>query len=393
MGNIPLFLHDDVDTYFYNRKEDIRKIKYLLESLSMSIPQQLLLTGYRGVGKTYLIKKVVNELPSNILTVYLDISMIYGDNNTNLTNKVVLIEMLNKMNEAIAEFKNLGKINIQINALLEKIKTNDFDFTKPAKLLNISIPSMEDNYSKLSKFVMEFPQKVVDSTDDLDGFVIIMDEFQLLRKLEHPDAFFWSIRSHNQTQHNVSYVFTGSLSRTSEMIEELNGQSGAFGGRITQMNIEPFSFEETRNYFNDRMPEIKFTSDGFNRFYKCTRGIPLYINSFYNVLSDDEVYTASKIKEVFYLNMDQILVMWIRIWGTLNRYEKQIVEVLVEEKSLSWTNLYNHTSLTRGTFNKYLENLRNKGIVSYYNKEYQLEDRMLATWLLHEREVNGIYPL
>lgn len=393
MGNIPLFLHDDVDTYFYNRKEDIRKIKYLLESLSMSIPQQLLLTGYRGVGKTYLIKKVVNELPSNILTVYLDISMIYGDNNTNLTNKVVLIEMLNKMNEAIAEFKNLSKINIQINALLEKIKTNDFDFTKPAKLLNISIPSMEDNYSKLSKFVMEFPQKVVDSTDDLDGFVIIMDEFQLLRKLEHPDAFFWSIRSHNQTQHNVSYVFTGSLSRTSEMIEELNGQSGAFGGRITQMNIEPFSFEETRNYFNDRMPEIKFTSDGFNRFYKCTRGIPLYINSFYNVLSDDEVYTASKIKEVFYLNMDQILVMWIRIWGTLNRYEKQIVEVLVEEKSLSWTDLYNHTSLTRGTFNKYLENLRNKGIVSYYNKEYQLEDRMLATWLLHEREVNGIYPL
>ena len=35
---------------------------------------------------------------------------------------------------------------------------------------------------------------------------------------------------------------------------------------------------------------IKFTQEGFNRFYKYTKGIPMYINSFYNVLSSHETY-------------------------------------------------------------------------------------------------------
>ena len=102
------------------------------------------------------------------------------------------------------------------------------------------------------------------------------------------DKFFWLIRSFNQSQHNVSYIFTGSISRTSNLIEEINGESGAFGGRMIQMEIKPFSKEQTKSYFETSMPEIKFTDDGFDRFYQCTRGIPLYINSFYNVMAISE---------------------------------------------------------------------------------------------------------
>ena len=57
MSTIPLFLHDNLDKYFYNRKDDIKHINYLLRSLDDSIAQQLLLVGYRGVGKTFLLKK------------------------------------------------------------------------------------------------------------------------------------------------------------------------------------------------------------------------------------------------------------------------------------------------------------------------------------------------
>jgi len=151
---------------------------------------------------------------------------------------------------------------------------------------------------------MEFPQKIVESSDEINGFVIIIDEFQLLTNLNNPEAFFWLIRSFNQFQDNVSYILTGSVSNTAEIVEMLNGSTGAFGGRMIQINVDPFTKEETKSYFDERMPEIKFTEDGFDRFYNCTRGIPYYINSFYNVMKSDEIYDENLVKETFNLNLD-----------------------------------------------------------------------------------------
>lgn len=94
MNSKPLFLHDDFERYFYNRDDDLRKLKYQIDSLKFSLPQQILLTGYRGVGKTYLLKKVINEGEPNIVYVYLDISQIYALKNGNLSLEDILIELL-----------------------------------------------------------------------------------------------------------------------------------------------------------------------------------------------------------------------------------------------------------------------------------------------------------
>lgn len=126
------------------------------------------------------------------------------------------------MNQAIKDKtdNNLKKIHTTINTLINNLKTKDYNFKDASTLLNIPIPNREDNYKKLSKFVMEFPQKIVDKIDNINGFIIIiMDEFQMLKKLKNPDAFFWLIRSFNQFQENVSYVLTGSISKTSDIIE------------------------------------------------------------------------------------------------------------------------------------------------------------------------------
>ena len=51
---------------------------------------------------------------------------------------------------------------------------------------------------------MELPQKIVDSSDEIKGFIIVIDEFQLLGTIKSPEAFFWLIRSYSQQQFNVS---------------------------------------------------------------------------------------------------------------------------------------------------------------------------------------------
>ncbi|WP_455644850.1 AAA family ATPase [Methanosphaera sp.] len=392
---MPTSVPKNIDKYFYNRKKDIKRISLQINSIYEDLSNQILITGTRGVGKTFLLKKILKDQPKDILTIYIDLSRIYGENQGKISEEEVLKELLSSIEAKINEDKTqIQKIEQTIKNKLNTLKLKDYDFKDATTLLNIPLPEIRDNYQELSKFVMELPQSIVDSTDDIKGFIIVMDEFQLLKNLSNPEAFFWLIRSFVQEQSNVSYIFTGSVSKTAEVIEMLNGQTGAFGGRMIQIHIDPFTKEETLNYINDKSDNIRFTPDGFERFYKCTRGIPAYINTFCNILNPGEEYDSDMIKESFLLQMDQIVVMWLYVWGTLNKSEKHIVKILVDRDKLTWNELLSKTGYSKATLTKYIDSLNNKGILDYgFDKKYTINDIMLKTWLRNKKEVEGQYPL
>ena len=161
---------------------------------------------------------------------------------------------------------------------------------------------------------------------------------------------------------------------------------------MIQINIDPFSKSETLNYLTDKASDIRFTDDGFERFYRCTKGIPAYINAFCNLLNPSVVYDADMIKDAFVMQIDQIVIMWVYVWGRLNNSEKEIIKLLVENDCLILKDIQNLSKLSKTTIIKYLDLLSMKGIIKFTQEGYVLNDEVLKVWLLHKYETDGHYP-
>ena len=392
---MPVSMPKDVNKYFFNRVKDINMINTQLSTVKLYIPPQLLITGYRGVGKTFLLRKVLHDQNDDILTIFLDLSEIVGRQKGKLSEEKVLKEILNSINKSLStNQKSYKKWSSAINNFIKKLQLKDYDFGDDSHIADIPIPVISDNYDKLSKFVMELPQKIVDASDDINGFIIVIDEFQLLKHVKNPKAFFCLIRSYIQKQFNVGYIFIGSVSKTSDIINMINGQKGAFGGRLIQINIEPFTYDETKAYIDEKSNNLKFSDDGFERFYKCTRGIPLYINSLSSILPNNVVCNEEIIKQTFKLNIDQVAIMWIYIWGRLSDGEKKFITYLLENNGASREDLDKKLGYSKSSISRFIDSLSNQGIIEFdRNKQFVLADNMLENWLKIKYESNGFYPI
>lgn len=395
MTILPVSIPKDIDKYFFNRVKEIAMINTQISTVKLDIPPQLLITGYRGVGKTLLLRKILNDQSDDILTAFIDISEITGRQKGKLTEERVLKEILDTINKTISKNeKSYKKWSSTIKSNIKKLQLKDYDFSNAKHVLDIPIPVINDNYDKLSKFVMELPQKIVEDNDEIKGFIIVIDEFQFLKNVENPEAFFLLIRSYVQKQYNVGYIFTGSVSKTSDVINMINGQNGAFGGRLIQINIEPFTFNQTKEYIEEKSNNLKFTDEGFERFYKCTRGIPLYINSLSSILPNNIICDEKILKETLKLNIDQVAMMWIYIWGRLSPGEKEFIIYLLEHNGASRTLLNNELEYSKSSITRFIDSLSNQGIIEFNeNKEFILSDEMLSRWLKIKHETQGYYPL
>ena len=132
MSIVPLYVPiNEIDKYFYNRTEDIKKIEYYLNSLEMGISQSLLIRGVRGVGKTFLLQKLKQDSKKNFLVSYIDISRIVGFDDTQLTAQSVLLELLDEMNNTIYDKINDGKkITFLLKKLIDKLKIKSYNVVK-----------------------------------------------------------------------------------------------------------------------------------------------------------------------------------------------------------------------------------------------------------------------
>ena len=379
------------DEEFYNRESELINIKNILHSTSQGYAPDLLLTGIRGVGKTVFLKKLKRELDDEYLVVYMDFSksICYQKNQMTITG---LMEHFFK--ELILESKNKG-LNTLDKQIEKYFKSNDFKIRELIQIDKILIPifSKETNEEKLMDFTLNLPEKIYnENRDKIKGVLIFIDEFQIIKELNnYKESFLWKIRSYIQNQRNIAYIFSGSMSLQDKLISEIASQNGAFGGRMISINMNPFEKETVRNYLSEKTPYILFTDDGFDRFYRCTSGIPSYVNIFASLLPVNEQLDDEAIKLYFDKKIQAISSNLINIWARLSFREQTIIIILLE-KPLRRIDIANEFGISTGSLSNYLNNLQNQGLIRLNNGVYEVAEPILKRWLELEFKEKGIFP-
>lgn len=380
------------ENQFYNRVEDIKFISDLLRSGQYGTSPSILLTGIRGVGKSALMKRIQkNFRDENYLVVYIDLSSSNAYQTDEFTRES-LIELI--YDEIIKECTESGITTVD-NKIEKYIKTHDVALKEIVNIKGYPVPFLwtKKNYKKLANFVMELPQYLYDEyKEDINGVFLFFDEFQIIKELgDELTDFLWYMRSYIQKQNNVSYVFSGSMSVKDNLIEEIAGSNGAFGGRMLTIEIKPFSYETTKNYLNEKADYLKFTDDGFDQFYTCTKGIPFYINTFGNLLPRNVVLDASSVKENFIKFLHVLAMHFSNSWFRLNLQEQKILTTLLDE-SLNRSGIAKKLNVTSGAIGRSLNRLLDNGFIEMENNKYYMPNFVFKAWLKNEYQTKGVYP-
>lgn len=383
------------DEEFFNRTQEISNLTKLLQSTSENNAPDILVTGIRGVGKTVLLNKIKQFMNESYLVVYMDFSISQAYQKNNMAIKGLLDFYYQKIIEE-THIKGLDTLNSHINKFF---KTNNFKLKDivVASAFDVSIPipiiGTERDLEKYMDFVFKLPQEIYEHNNDkIEGIIIIIDEFQIIKELNnYLDSFLWNFRGYVTEQRNVAYVLSGSMGLQDNLISEIAGQNGAFGGRMLTININPFSKQTTYNYLKQRAPELKFTSDGFERFYKCTSGIPSYINIFARQLPVNQELDENKIIDAFDNNISLIVIHLINEWNRLTFKEKDIIVALIDSP-LKRIDLARKLHVKSGSLSDKLNKLQNLGLIHFVNGEYEISEKLLKRWLEIEYSQKGIYP-
>lgn len=379
------------DEEFFNREQEISNLTNLLQSTGENNAPDILLTGIRGVGKTVLLHKIKSILDDDYMIVFMDLSMSSVYQRNQMSIKGILDYMFK---EIIRESRRKG-----LNSLDEYIKkffkTNNIKISKLLDFKDIPIPIIgtERDLEKYREFVFELPQRLYEKNKDkIKGMIIIIDEFQVIREIgDYLNSFLWNFRGYATSQQNIAYILSGSMSLEDNLIAEIAGQNGAFGGRMLTINIAPFSKETTKSYLKEKAPELNFTEEGFDRFYKCSSGIPSIINIFARQLNSTILLDEKEVTNAFDYNLHIIGDHLVNEWNRLTEKEKDIIIELIDEP-LKRIEIARRLGVKSGSLSSKLNKLLNLGLVAYRNEKYEIKDSLLKRWLKREYEEKGIYP-
>lgn len=206
--------------------------------------------------------------------------------------------------------------------------------------------------------------------------IVVLDEFQDILSISK--GFDKQLRSIMQLQKNVNYVFLGSQESMMEGIFEKKKSPFYHFGQLMRLNKIPY--EDFYAYVAQRLPQ-----DVAKEVLAFTNCHPFYTQQLaYHVwdMLHYENVTENLLEETIERLVNLHDLDFERLWMTLTRQEKRIMQTLSEGKG---SYLFrDHSTPTSTTFSA-LKKLIQKGFV-IRTSSYEIEDPFFNRWI---KRVNG----
>ena len=344
----------------YDRKNEVNT---LLNSYKTRQPIGVI--GFRRVGKSSILNNVKYLLEKdNVLVLKFSIE---GISNLNEYSNRLIYSMLKELSkkyklkyykEEIKRFINkfLGSIN-QIN-----IKLPDFEI-----ILNKYNDYLESRIkaSEILENLIDLPEKLAEDLGE--KIVVIIDEFQYIRKLKEPFPEILRLMRSKFNEHiNVQYMISGS--EIGIINELLNDRNQPFYAFFRVIEILPFNKTESINFLEEGLQSYNKKCDRtiLEEIYDITSGIPAWLN----LAGLDLVENNCDIK--YFLNDQTYKNIISYELNNLTKNEISLLKELSTNKEMNEINISNKYRVTKALINKGLiiedqnKFIITDGLIKYY---------------------------
>ncbi|HBT96050.1 MAG TPA: ATP-binding protein [Coriobacteriia bacterium] len=354
MGNPFKFGSVAEGNYFTDRINETREIATFLDSNN-----HLVLISPRRYGKTSLIKKVLSTLDRP--AVYLDLQLVTGvaDMATQLMKRFLKVNAWERMKHLMANFRIIP--TIEINPL-----TNEAGVSFS--------PSAADNFATLED-VLDLIEK---SGDSGKRPIVVFDEFQEIDSLGK--TLSKQLRSIMQHHANINYILMGSAESMMRRMFEI--KKSPFYHFAALMTLEKIPYEDFWKYLEERLSEVtKKSAEVAGEVLEFTECHPYYTQQlgFYcYAFLERNNYRENLITTI----SGQIVELhdndYERLWGTLNKTDRQLLITLATGRSVSQAGIPTSTAYSA---------LKRLAVQGFLIKEesYGFDDPFFKLWIRSSR--------
>jgi AAA+ ATPase superfamily predicted ATPase len=349
--------------HFFNCKEEIEKVKSVLESNN-----HLILISPRRYGKTSLILNVISDYSRPV--IYLDMQIISSitDFAAELLKRIYKLFTFQKMKSLIKNFRIIPILNV--NPLNGELSVS----IQPGKseiLIIEDVLNMLDNISKSDSRT-----------------ICIFDEFQEIQKIDSKlDRHLRAIMQHHK---NINYVFLGSQESMMKAIFEKKKSPFYHFGYL--LNLDKIPYIEFLDYLNSCFellgsPQFELSK----QILEITDSHPYYTQQL--AFSVWEMLKKGGLNEnIIELSINNIISShdydYERLWNNFNQTDKKIlIHLLYNTKSMLEIDTITELGLASSTIFSALKRMLNNGYIIRRINTYEIDDPFFKQWIINKRKL------
>lgn len=334
------------------------------------------LHGRRRVGKTSLLRELEHELGEDrIVVAYLSLYELAG---------LSLKTFIEQLSAAVLEaFRQKGAIPLEyavrvliespsevISSALSKIRVGA-ELSEELRFFLEFRKGKHGNHTEAAKRAFGLGEKLAQSTGM--KFVLILDEFPEILKLENGMQLVKMLRTAHEGHRSTVVIISGSERKTLEAVA-LDSAS-PFYRQLVPKSVPPFSFGETQEFL--RKYGMALQEGGARRMHELTGGLPFYlqfIGRSVSITGDIEGAVKEFIKQEGNL-------FFTEEFEKLSAKEGVVVRAMANGAS-SPTEISRASGEPVTSVSSYLVSLQDKGVAVKAGKAaYALSDALFSLWL------------